>query len=134
MRHLALARRGKWRSNYRGWPPGAGARKRAMTKSVERSGRTCRRAILGLATMAALSAAPAVGKDMKLAQFRGYSASGTHQCGSEKGRSCVVTGSGFTNCNDASITLQTRDCCPTTPAGGKSSGFTLNYCITDRPL
>ncbi|HTB01866.1 MAG TPA: hypothetical protein VK804_15465 [Bradyrhizobium sp.] len=73
-------------------------------------------------------------ENLTFAQFRGYSASGTHQCGSEKGRSCVVTGSGFTNCNDASITLQTRDCCPTTPVGGKSSGFTLNYCITDRPL
>jgi hypothetical protein len=73
-------------------------------------------------------------ENLKLAQMRGYSASGTHQCGSEKGRSCVVTGSGFTNCNDAAITLQTRDCCPTTPAGGKSSGFTLNYCIPDRPL
>jgi len=71
----------------------------------------------------------------KLAQLRGYTASGTHQCGSsENGRSCIVTGSGFSNCNDASITLQTRDCCPTTPAGGKSSGFTLNYCIADRPL
>jgi hypothetical protein len=104
-----------------------------MTESVERSGRTCR-AVLGLATLAALSGAPALGKDMKLVQIRGYSASGTHQCGSEKGRSCVVTGTGFTNCTDASITLQTRDCCPTTPAGGKSSGFTMNYCITDRPL
>jgi hypothetical protein len=70
----------------------------------------------------------------KLAQLRGYSASGTHQCGSEKGRSCVVTGSGFSNCNDASTLLQTRDCCPTTPLGGKSSGFVLNYCIPDRPL
>jgi hypothetical protein len=68
----------------------------------------------------------------KLAQLRGYSAAGTHQCGSEKGRSCVVAGSGFSNCNDASAGLQTRDCCPTTPAGGKSSGFTLNYCIPDR--
>jgi hypothetical protein len=71
---------------------------------------------------------------LKLAQLRGYSASGTHQCGSEKGRSCIVTGSGFSNCNDASTTLQTRDCCPTTPSGGKSNGFVLNYCIPDRPL
>jgi len=71
---------------------------------------------------------------LKLAQLRGYSAAGTHQCGSEKGHSCVVAGSGFSNCNDASITLQTRDCCPTTPTGGKSSGFVLNYCIPDRPL
>ena len=70
----------------------------------------------------------------KLAQLRGYSASGTHLCGSEKGRICIVTGSGFSNCNDASSVLQTRDCCPTTPGSGKSSGFTLNYCIPDRPL
>jgi len=42
---------------------------------------------------------------LKTAQLRGYSASGTHQCGSEKGRSCIVTGSGFSNCNDASTTL-----------------------------
>lgn len=109
-----------------------------MMTSVECPGRACRRAILGLAALAALAGAPAsgedFGKDMKLVQLHRYSASGTHQCGSAKGRSCIVTGSGFTNCNDASITLQTRDCCPTTPAGGKSTGFTLNYCITDRPL
>jgi hypothetical protein len=73
-------------------------------------------------------------ENLKLAQMRGYTASGTHQCGSEKGRSCVVTGSGFSNCNDAMITLQFRDCCPTTPSGGNSSGFVLNYCIPDRPL
>jgi len=103
-------------------------------KMTERSGRACPRAIPGLALLAVLSAGPALGKDMRVVQLRGYSASGTHQCGSEKGRSCIVTGSGFSNCNDAAITLQTRDCCPTTPAGGKSSGFTLNYCITDRPL
>jgi hypothetical protein len=115
---------------------GAGVRKPAMMMSVERCGRTCRRAILGLAALAALSGAPASGKDlgMKLAQLRGYSASGTHQCGSDKAHTCIVTGSGFTNCNDASITLQTRDCCPTSTAGGKSSGFILNYCIPDRPL
>jgi hypothetical protein len=69
---------------------------------------------------------------LKVVQLRGYSASGTHQCG--PGRSCVVTGSGFSNCNDASAVLQTRDCCPTTPAGGRSSGFVLNYCIPDRAL
>jgi hypothetical protein len=66
------------------------------------------------------------------AQPRSFSASGTHQCGSPKGGSCVVTGSGFSNCNDASVILQARDCCPTAPARGKSSGFTLNYCIPDR--
>jgi hypothetical protein len=68
----------------------------------------------------------------RVVQLRGYSASGTHQCG--PGRSCVVTASGFSNCNDASAVLQTRDCCPTTPTGGRSSGFVLNYCIPDRPL
>jgi hypothetical protein len=68
----------------------------------------------------------------KLAQLRGFSAAGTHQCASDKSRNCVVAGSGFSNCNDASTILQTRDCCPTTPAGGKSIGFTLNYCIPDR--
>jgi hypothetical protein len=73
-------------------------------------------------------------ENLKLAQMRGYSASGTHQCGSEKGHSCVVTASGFSNCNDAMITLKVRDCCPTTPSGGNSSGFVLNYCIPDRPL
>jgi hypothetical protein len=77
---------------------------------------------------------PVLGEGLKLAQMRGYSASGTHQCGSEKGRSCVVTGSGFSNCNDATGFLRTRDCCPTTPQGGQSSGFTLNYCIPDRGL
>jgi hypothetical protein len=109
-----------------------------MTISVKRSSRSAACAIVGLATAAILSGPPAWGqnlnRELKLAQMRGYSASGTHQCGSEKGRSCVVTGSGYGNCNDATITLQTRDCCPTTPAGGKSSGFVLNYCIPDRPL
>jgi hypothetical protein len=91
-------------------------------------------ALAGLAAAAMLSGPPARGDELKLAQMRGYSASGTHQCGSEKGRSCVVSGSGYFDCNDATITLQTRDCCPTTPAGGKSTGFVLNYCIPERPL
>jgi hypothetical protein len=104
-----------------------------MTISVKRSSRSAACTIAALATAGVLSG-PALGKDLKLAQMRGYSASGTHQCGSEKGRSCVVSGSGYSNCNDATITLQTRDCCPTTPSGGKSTGFVLNYCIPDRPL
>jgi hypothetical protein len=98
------------------------------------SGRLCSRAILCLAIAAILSGAPASGKDLKFTQLHGYSASGTHQCGSEKGHSCVVTGSGFSNCNDASISLKTRDCCPTTAKGGASTTFALNYCIADRPL
>jgi hypothetical protein len=112
-----------------------------MEKSAMRPGRPRLRAILCLTAVAVLTGGSAVGQGLqqelqqglKLAQLRGYSASGTHQCGSEKGQSCVVTGSGFSNCNDASITLRTRDCCPTTPKGGKSSGFVLNYCIPDRP-
>jgi hypothetical protein len=119
-----------------------------MEKSARRPGRPGLRAIPYLAALAMLASVPAGGQDLKpepkpalksvvkpalqLAQLRGYSASGTHKCGSEKDRSCVVTGSGFSNCNDATITLQTRDCCPTTAKGGTSSSFVLNYCIPDR--
>ena len=117
-----------------------------MEKSVKRRRRW--RAIPVLAALAILAGTPARGQELvqepdhgfkpfnpvlKFVQLRAYSASGTHQCGSEKGRSCVVSGSGFSNCNDANITLQIRDCCPMTPAGGKSSGFVLNYCLPDRP-
>ena len=115
-----------------------------MEKSVKRPGRlrllaTLTIAALIVAALAIPVGAPLSGQELKpitpalkFAQLRGYSASGTHQCGTEKGRSCVVTGSGFSSCNDATTTLQTRDCCPTTPAGGKSSGFVLNYCLPDR--
>jgi len=103
-----------------------------MAISARRPGRPRPRAIPILAAAAALLCAPVSAKDPKLAQLLRYTASGTHQCGADKGRSCVVTGSGFTNCNDASISLQTRDCCPTTRKGGTSSSFTLNYCIPDR--
>jgi hypothetical protein len=108
-----------------------------MTSAIKRSRRCAYPTlclIFGAAAAALLALEPALGEGLKLAQMRGYSASGTHQCGSEKGRSCVVSGSGFSNCNDATITLQTRDCCPTTPQGGNSSGFALNYCIPDRAL
>jgi hypothetical protein len=108
-----------------------------MTSAVKRS-RRCESLIpcliFGAATAALVALSPVLGEGLKLAQMRGYSASGTHQCGSEKGRSCVVTGSGFSSCNDATGFLRTRDCCPTTPQGGQSSGFTLNYCIPDRGL
>jgi hypothetical protein len=117
-----------------------------MGKSATPTGRPGLRAIPCLVAVALLASVPAPGQELKqelksalkpalkFAQLRGYSASGTHQCGSEKGRGCVVTGSGFSNCNDATITLQTRDCCPTTAKGGISSSFVLNYCIPDRPL
>jgi hypothetical protein len=107
-----------------------------MEKSAMLPGRPRFRAILFLAVGAILSGAPARGQELKqqlkFAQLRGYSAGGTHLCGSEKGRSCVVTGTGFSNCNDASTSLRTRDCCPTTAKGGTSSSFVLNYCIPDR--
>ncbi len=105
-----------------------------MTISIIRSHWPNARLTPCMAVALLLSFQPALGDGIKLAQMRGYTASGTHQCGGDKARSCVVTGSGFSNCNDASISLQTRDCCPTTPSGGKSSGFVLNYCIPDRPL
>ena len=117
-----------------------------MEKSTRRPGRPGFRATRCLAAVAIVATMPAGGQKLKpelkstlqpalkFAQLRGYSASGTHRCGSEKGRSCVVTGSGFSNCNDATVTLQTRDCCPTTAKGGTSSSFVLNYCIPDRPL
>jgi hypothetical protein len=92
------------------------------------------RAFASLAAAAFVAAAPAAGTESKLAQLRAYTASGTHQCGPDKGRSCVVTGSGFTNCNDATISLQTRNCCATTVKGGAPTGFVLNYCIPDRAL
>jgi hypothetical protein len=63
-----------------------------------------------------------------IAQLPRYTAGGTHQCGSNV--SCVVSGQ-FMNCSDATTTLQTRDCCPTTKKGGTSTGFTLTYCIPE---
>jgi hypothetical protein len=66
------------------------------------------------------------------AQLPRYTASGLHQCGAEKGeeRTCVVTGL-FRDCNEAAMSLRTRDCCPTTKGGGKSRAFSLSYCIPD---
>jgi len=75
-----------------------------------------------IATVSAVAATPAV------AQSKHYSASGFHQCGT--GHSCVVSGL-FNDCKTAAISLATRDCCPTTPGGGASTGFTLSYCIPD---
>jgi hypothetical protein len=122
--------------------------RKTMEKSAWRPGppRWCAAltvAALTVAVLAIPAGTPASGQEfdqelrpfkpaLKLAQLRAYSAAGTHQCGSEKGRSCVVTGAGYSSCNDATTTLKTRDCCPTTPAGGKSNGFVLNYCIPDR--
>jgi hypothetical protein len=74
-----------------------------------------------------------------------YSASGTHQCQAAGGatHSCVVTGTLYSNCIDATSSLRVQDCCPSTQVcdgnakgdnsncrrGGTSSGFALNYCI-----
>ena len=66
------------------------------------------------------------------AQLPRYTASGRHQCSTDKDakKSCIVTGQ-FSSCNEASIGLKTRDCCPTSAAGGTSHGFTMSYCIPD---
>ena len=65
----------------------------------------------------------------RMAQLPRYSASGRHQCGSDK-RSCIVSGL-FSDCNEAASVLRTRDCCPTTKSGGTSSAFSMSYCIPD---
>jgi hypothetical protein len=116
-----------------------------MPIRIRIAGRSAARALASLLPVAALCGAPAWshqawshqiwghqdrGQDLRIAQLRLYTAAGTHQCGS--GQSCVVSGGGFSSCNDATVALQTRDCCPTTPKRGTSSRFTLNYCIPDR--
>ncbi len=63
--------------------------------------------------------------------MRTYSASGMHQCSGEKPVSCVVTGSRYRDCNDASSSLRLQDCCLTQRAGSRSTGFTLNYCLPE---
>jgi hypothetical protein len=84
--------------------------------------------VAGTANPAAAGARPGL-HVMRTAQLPRYSASGRHQCGSDK-RSCVVSGL-FSDCNDATSTLKARDCCPTTAGGGTSTGFSLSYCIPD---
>ena len=86
-----------------------------------------------LATAHADERAPAARHDdasngRTIAQLPRYTAGGTHQCGSNV--SCVVSGQ-FMNCSDATTTLRTRDCCPTTKKGGTSTGFALTYCIPE---
>ena len=92
-----------------------------MTISINRPRWSGNRLILVGAAAALLSFQPAIGEEMKLAQMRGYSASGTHQCGSDKGRSCVVTGSGFSNCNDATIVRGVRFGASAAPDRGQLS-------------
>jgi hypothetical protein len=91
-------------------------------------------ALLSQSSVAETGNSAAVGAHPELhfvrtAQLPRYSASGMHQCGSDK-HSCVVTGL-FSDCNDAAITLRARDCCPTTAGGGTSTAFSLSYCIPD---
>ena len=64
------------------------------------------------------------------AAAQSYVATGTHQCGN--GHTCVITGS-FQDCNEATGFLRARGCCHSEPTGGRSTGFTLNYCIPERP-
>jgi hypothetical protein len=87
----------------------------------------------------------AIGTPAALAQLSTYTAGGTHQCSGENdsGHTCIVSGSTFSTCLDATNSLQLQDCCPSTQVcerdratgartctrGGKSVGFTLTYCI-----
>ncbi|QAU46360.1 hypothetical protein [Bradyrhizobium guangzhouense] len=66
--------------------------------------------------------------------LRTYSASGTHQCSGEKAASCVVTGSRYRDCIDATSALRVQDCCATRRDGSRSTGFTINYCIPEGGL
>ncbi len=83
--------------------------------------------LLGLSALAVSSLSPP-------AMAVSYSASGTHQCKSQDGsmHTCVVSGSYFSNCIDASRSLQARDCCRSMRTGGTSVGFTMSYCIPGR--
>lgn len=102
-------------------------------------------AIAGAVILGPCAAAAAPDQAPRIRLAGSYSASGTHQCRTEGGedRSCVVTGVVFGNCIDAASSLRSQDCCPSTRlcnrdaqgretqcrSGGRSSGFTLNYCI-----
>ncbi len=106
---------------------------RAMPYRVGKADLHRNRAAAVVAAILAWSAlvaplASARADERMIAQLPRYSAGGTHQCGSNL--SCVVSGQ-FMNCSDATTTLQTRDCCPTTKKGGTSTGFTLTYCIPE---
>lgn len=81
---------------------------------------------------AAADRSPRTLTTLQIAQLPRYTASGLHQCGNGSGgqRSCVVSGL-FSDCNEAAISLRTRDCCPTAKGGGKSTGFAITYCIPD---
>jgi hypothetical protein len=103
-----------------------------MPIRASRPSRTRRSATLGSAiAVAFLCGGPSEAAQPRLAAMTSYSASGTHQCNSDKGGSCVVSGTAFGNCNDAASLLRARDCCPTSGNGGRSSGFTLNYCLPE---
>jgi hypothetical protein len=97
-------------------------------------------------TSAALAQSRHGGVSVRMSQMSTYSASGTHECNSEtdRGHTCVATGLAYSNCIEAANSLRLQDCCPTTQVcqreqdtgattcrrGGKSVGFTLNYCIS----
>jgi len=86
----------------------------------------------GLSQPMSNDTSPTAQRAIRLAQLPRYSAAGMHQCRSGSGgkRSCLVSGL-FGSCNEASISLRTRDCCPTGTGGGTSAGFSLTYCIPD---
>ena len=75
---------------------------------------------------------------------RQFRAKGVHTCQSQTdiGHTCRVLGSGYTDCNQASLKLKMEDCCPSTRRcgrdpetkkeqcryGGKSIGFGMEQC------
>jgi hypothetical protein len=114
--------------------------------------KTTRRTVLGSAAGLAILVSGGAGATTEPAPMRiaatSYSASGTHQCRGADGsaHSCVVTGAYFGSCIEATSSLRTQDCCPSTRLcerdaqgretqcrrGGTSTGFAVNYCIEGR--
>src|SRR6478609_154391 len=73
------------------------------------------------------------GQALAQLDLRTYSASGSHQCSGGQPTTCVVTGSFYRDCINASSALSVQDCCRTRRDGSHSTGFTLNYCIPQSP-
>jgi hypothetical protein len=99
-------------------------RRRARETGSCRAGR-----VLAIGLFALLPMLP--GEAAAQLDLRTYSATGTHQCSDGKPASCVVTGSRYRDCIDATSALRAQDCCLTRRDGSHSTGFALNYCIPE---
>lgn len=110
-------------------------RKRDMTavrrQACERGAATAGRMLLtmiGVVPLVAMLSSPVAAQ----LDLRSYSASGMHQCSSGQPASCVVTGSRYRDCIEATSALRAQDCCLTRrDSSSHSTGFTLNYCIPE---